>query len=374
MIKKWDYETCKKIALTCDTRKELKNKYYQVHYKIYRKKWYELLEHMEREASKAERCVYAYFFKNYFIYIGITCNIEKRNSNHKISGPVFEHSIKCGENVPEPVILVDYIHYLDAVKIESELINILSKNNKIHLLNRERGGGLGSWESKIDDLKTCVENSKKCKTVGEFRHNYYSSYKLYESNEKAKYEVSKYLPTKKRVIVSFTSDGKFYKEFYGKKEAEKECDTRYVSDSCREHYYTNGYCFYFYSDWEKNGKPFLIKSQEEKKDIGHKNTTLKRNERYKKQGNPQKGRKKSLECIIKKSKPLVMTDLKGNVVDVVYGCSYAAKKYNIPGIIKSVCKCKNNILKSAYGYRWFDLKYYNDRFGTNLNIISICQK
>lgn len=368
MYKKWDYETCKNIALTCKTRKELKEKYYQVHYKIYKKKWYELLEHMTMEPSKVKRCVYAYVFKDGFVYIGITCNIEKRDKNHRINGPVANHSIEYGIEIPRPIILTDYIHYMDAAKIEIELINFFKENNFISLINKERGGGLGSWVSKIDDLNTCVENSKKCKTIDEFRKKYYSSYKLYVSDEKARYEVSKYLPTKRRVIVSFTSDGNFYKEFYGKNEAEKACHTKYVSDSCREHYYTNGYCFFFYSDWEKIGKPIKIESQAEKRIIGHKNNVIKRNEKYKKQGNPQTGKKRSLQQRIKVSKPLVMTDLNGKVIDVVYGSSFAAEKYGIRGLAKSLCKCKNNVNKSAYNYRWFDLEYYNNLYGTSLKI------
>ena len=41
MKEKWTYEKCKEIALQFKTRNELKENYHQVHYKIYKKKWYE---------------------------------------------------------------------------------------------------------------------------------------------------------------------------------------------------------------------------------------------------------------------------------------------------------------------------------------------
>ena len=63
-----------------------------------------------------------------------------------------------------------------------------------------------------------------------------------------------------------------------------------------------------------------------------------------------------------------MTDLNGKVIDVVYGSSFAAEKYGIRGLAKSLCKCKNNVNKSAYNYRWFDLEYYNNLYGTSLKI------
>ena len=64
-----------------------------------------------------------------------------------------------------------------------------------------------------------------------------------------------------------------------------------------------------------------------------------------------------------------MADLNNNFVDVLYGISFAIEKYNIPKEIgKCLYRIKNNQTKSAYGYRWYTIDYYNKTFNKNIKL------
>ena len=196
IMEKWTYEKCKEIASQFKTRQELKEKYYQVHYKIYKKRWYELLSHMERQTSKANRCVYMYKFLDGAIYIGLSCNHKRRDSQHRESGPVWEHSQRTMLEIPPMVQLTKYIDYRDAAQIETDLIDKLRTIDKIYLLNRERGGGLGTWKVKESSKEECIECVKKCSNKTELKKKYYTSF-LYLKNH---LKNSKNLKNEKRNI------------------------------------------------------------------------------------------------------------------------------------------------------------------------------
>lgn len=373
MKNKWNYDKCKEIALKFKTRKALKEAYYQVHYKIYKKRWYELLAHMERQASKASRCVYYYKFKTNAIYVGLTCNHKRRDIQHRQCGPIYEYSVKNTESIPEMILLTDYIDYNDAAKIESEIIDFLSKSNKnIILLNKECGGGLGSWASEKVTKEKCVEDIRKCSNKTELKQKYYSSY-LYLLNNLDDMEEEFQTFFKKnsryRKIICFTENGEYYKEFDKIEDAKLECKTKNVSEACREHYCTNGFYFMYYDEWVSKGKPLKILSKEENSKVAHKNTIIHRNENYAKNGNPQKGKKRGVEYRKKISIPIVITDLGNNFIDVLPGISFAIEKYGITEKIrKYISKVRDNPLKSAYGYRWYTIDYYNKTFNKNIHL------
>ena len=372
MNEKWTYEKCKEIALRFKTRRELKNNFYQVHHKIYRKKWHELLSHMERESSKRDRCVYYYRFNDGWVYVGITCDYKRRDRQHRENGPVYEHSVEINEPVPQMDLLTDYIDFRDAASIEIEVIEELKKSNKVKLLNRERGGGLGNWVMRHVTKDECIEDIKKCNNKTELRNKYYSSYVFLRDHLGEMEEVFQnfFLSDKTHTkVVSFDSNGDFYKIFDKMRDAEKECGSKQISEACHEHYYTNGYYFIEYDEWVNKGKPLKVISRKEKNKIGNNNTIKKRNERYAKFGNPQTGTKRSIECRKKLSTPLVMTDKDGNFVDAVWGLSFAVEKYNLPNkISKWAHKVINNSQKSMCGYRWYKLDFYNKTFNKNIEL------
>lgn len=370
MKEKWTYEKCKEIASQFKTRSELKEAYYQVHYKIYKEKWYELLSHMERKASKTSRCVYYYKFKSNAVYIGLTCNHKKRDTQHKQCGPVYEYSVEHNEDIPEMVLLTSYINYEDAAKLETEIIDKLSSKNNITLLNRERGGGLGTWNVIEVSEEQCIDDIAKCSNKTELKTKYYPSYVYLSRHWKEmdeKYKTFFLRNNRLTRIVSFTKDGNFYKEFHSISAAIKECGSKQISEACREHYYTNGYYFMHYKDWVNNGKPLKVLSQEDKNKLGHKKTILNRNKYYKKYGNPQTGKKKSINTRIKNGLPIIMADLDNNFIEAFHAISFAIEKYGFnKNLSKCVHKVRDNPLKSAYGYRWYTIEFFNKTFNKNI--------
>lgn len=374
MKEKWTYDVCKAIALKFNNRNDLKKEYYQVHYKIYKKKWYELLSHMTKLASKKERCVYFYIFEDASVYVGLTCNLKQRHKGHQINGAVYEHAKNNSLTIPKPKQLTDYINYVDASFIETEIINELRKCANVNLLNREKGGGLGAWTIEKSNKEKCISDVKKCGNKTQLLLHYYDSYVFFKNNYDEFDDEYKNFFNKnhrKTEIVSFDVNGNFYKKFNSIKEAMVECETKQVSEAVREHYFSNNFYFMNYNEWLEKGKPMKVISKEEKNKIAHKETIKKRTEKFKKYGHSLKGVKKTIEYRIKKSKPIVMTDFNYNVIDVLYGISFAKEKYDLPKkFLKSVYGVRNKLDKSLCGYRWFTLDFYNKTFNKELT----CEK
>lgn len=371
MEKKWAYEKCKEIALQFKTRKELKEQFYQVHYKIYKKKWHELLQHMKPLASKKHRCVYCYVFNDGATYVGLTCDHNRRDKEHRECGPVYNYHVENSLSIPKMVLLTEYINFSDAAQIETNIIEEL-KEKGIKVLNRERGGGLGSWASEKVTEEECISNIKKCGSKTELRKRFYPSY-LYLKDHFAEMETTyKNFWTqnsKCTKIVSFTENGHFYKEFDKINDAITECGTKNVSEACREHYYTNGFYFLRYDEWTKLGKPNKVLSKEEKSKKKALITIEKRRLTYSKYGNPQTGKKRSINQRMKIGIPVVMATLNNEFIDVFYNISFAIEKYGLNrNLGKCIHKVRDNQLKSAYGYRWYTLEYYNKTFNKNIKL------
>jgi predicted GIY-YIG superfamily endonuclease len=131
----------------------------------------ECTEHMNNIGSKYERLVYKYTFQDKSIYIGITCNKKTRKKDHynNINSPVYNH-IKLTNTLPKYVELSDYINYVDAINIEIKLIEIYKKNKEWNLLNKQKGGGLGS-ERYNYTKELCHKEALKYNYRSEFKKN-----------------------------------------------------------------------------------------------------------------------------------------------------------------------------------------------------------
>jgi len=170
----WNKERCKKIALLCKTKSELRKKYKSVYNSSYHNNWLdEICCHMEKYGNKQKRCIYVYEFFDNFVYIGLTYNIVIRNNHHLLKGPVYEHIKKC--NVYNFLQLTDYINIETATILEDEYINMY-KNNGWILLNSKKGGCLGSLSYVIFSKDECKEKSSICNTKTEFRNKFRKYY------------------------------------------------------------------------------------------------------------------------------------------------------------------------------------------------------
>lgn len=136
----------------------------------------EICKHMEEKGSIYKRYNYVYEFSDNHVYIGLTFNVVNRNNQHLTSedSPVFKHIQKTGLS---PILIYDSLkNSTDAQKKEIDTILEYKKNNWI-LLNKSRGGNLGSFNTKWDFDKCKIE-ALKYKTRTEFQKKSHTAYKF----------------------------------------------------------------------------------------------------------------------------------------------------------------------------------------------------
>jgi len=171
-------EICLEEALKFDNRidfKKYSNKAFNFATK--HKFIHDICVHMKKKNNLSYRCIYVYEFSDNYAYIGLTYNIEKRNNTRKlnISDPVTKH-INETKLVPNLKQLSEYILVNIATILEDDTISYY-KDNGWNILNKARGGGIGST-NKIWSKEKCLIEALKYNTRSEF---YYNSNKIYSA-------------------------------------------------------------------------------------------------------------------------------------------------------------------------------------------------
>lgn len=142
-------ENCKERALMYKTRKDFIKKSPHVYNKSLKMRWVdEICKHMILCDDKYNRCIYVYEFSDNHVYVGLTCNLERRqyDRNSDVKDSVTAHIIKTGL---EPVRkqLTDYISVKEAIKKEVDVLNEYVINGWIPL-NKIKTGSIGSYSIK----------------------------------------------------------------------------------------------------------------------------------------------------------------------------------------------------------------------------------
>lgn len=105
-----------------------------------------LCGHMERKGSLFERKIYVFTFSDGYAYVGLAKDPDKRRKEHLSgkdkSSPILPHIKETGATF-EFTVLTDWLDKDTAAKIEDEYIKKYAAN-EWKMLNRVRGGGLGS--------------------------------------------------------------------------------------------------------------------------------------------------------------------------------------------------------------------------------------
>ena len=236
----WTKEKCNECSLLCSSRNEFYKKYNQAYKTCVINGWLDdVCSHMKQVGNYMNRLVYVYEFEDNFSYIGLTCNIEKRNYKHlNCKSPVSYHINKTGF-IPVLKILTDYIDLDSAIDMEKYYIKHYEKKG-FNLLNRSRGGEIGSVGIIKWDYYTCKEESKKYKSRTEFRCKL-RAYNLSKENgwldefygpvlsrkllldydickvESKKYNTKNNFSKGSRTIYNYSSKNNWLDEFYPKK-------------------------------------------------------------------------------------------------------------------------------------------------------------
>ncbi len=182
MVKKykngyWDKEKCAKEALKYKTRTEFFKSSRSAYKSALRNCWLnELCSHMTIVGSLYHRYNYIYEFTDNHVYIGLTCDINRRNNEHLTNdkSPVYKHIKKSGLI---PKLIVDELKTIDYAQTKEITLISNYKCNGWFLLNKAKGGGLGSNKRKWNETNSVIE-ALKYKTRTEFQKLSHSAYKI----------------------------------------------------------------------------------------------------------------------------------------------------------------------------------------------------
>ncbi len=172
----WTFEKCKEIASKYNTRTEFNINDKGCYLQAWMNGWLDdICSHMENLGNKYKRCIYSYEFTDNYVYIGLTYNLQKRQSNRDwdTTDQVNKY-IKKSNLQPIRKQLTDYIDVEDAVKLEKYYVEKY-KNEGWNILNKSKTGGIGGVTLKWIYIK-CKEEALKYDTRKEFKEGSTSAY------------------------------------------------------------------------------------------------------------------------------------------------------------------------------------------------------
>ena len=187
--RKWNYETCYQEALKYKTRGTFGTKSSRAYLIAIQNGWLDDYFWLEDKRINQEKdeidCVYAYEFTDFnAVYVGRTLTIRKKDrdrehlymNNDAVARFAKKHNIA----VPKPKYLEDSITIKEGVEKECYWI---AKYKELgwHVLNRAKGGSIGSLGSGKWTHDSCYAEAKKFKTIRDFilqsPHAYRKAYK-----------------------------------------------------------------------------------------------------------------------------------------------------------------------------------------------------
>jgi len=179
----WNYERCKETALKCKSRSELLKNYPSCYHVAIRKKWLDdICSHMKKIGNKYYRCIYAFEFSDNSVYIGLTCDISRRENQHlnDITSTVYKY-IQKNNLQPKLKQLTDYIDRNSASIKEGKCVEEYIKNGW-SILNKMPTGGLGG-NTLIWTREKAHEAALKCESRNEFNKKYHGAYEFARSRD-----------------------------------------------------------------------------------------------------------------------------------------------------------------------------------------------
>lgn len=152
-------DQCKKDASIYSSRTEMIKKNSGLYRIININGWDDVcFAHMKRKMTLKQRHIYAFEFPDNYVYVGLTCQPERRkrvhlgledknNPERRKKSSVYLHMIKTKLKPEFKQLTIDPIPEDEAPKKEKQWINEYKKNGWI-LLNKARAGSLGAMRTK----------------------------------------------------------------------------------------------------------------------------------------------------------------------------------------------------------------------------------
>lgn len=179
----WSFDKCQKEALKYKTKVEFKTSNSSAYSLCQKRGWISrVCSHMDVIGNMHKRLVYAYEFPNKVVYVGLTCDKERRQLQHLQykKSPVYKYSLKTKLTPIYKSISKTYITAERAQKLEDKTIETY-KNSGWQILNSAKAGALG-WSNKKWTFEKCQAEALKYKTRGDFQNNSRSAYAAAHKN------------------------------------------------------------------------------------------------------------------------------------------------------------------------------------------------
>lgn len=237
----WTKERCKEAAKLCHRRSEFGKKFSTAYRISTNNNWLdEICSHMIIFGNLKKRLIYLFEFSDKSIYIGLTCDINRRQKEHldeKLNSVVYRYKEETGFDL-ELKLLTNYLQLDKAIELEKYYIDFYKKNG-YRLLNTKKGGEVGRVDKVIWNYEMCKKESLKYRNKSDFHDKRNSAYKIsllngwindfYQKVSKklvfdysiCREESLKYKNRtefrKSRTIYNFSSKNKWLDDFYPKK-------------------------------------------------------------------------------------------------------------------------------------------------------------
>lgn len=181
----WNKENCEKESHKYKTRSEFKEKSSGAYEAARKNGWlndYIWLENKNVLKDKIDT-IYGYFFNDGTVYIGRTLNLIERDKCHRKgykNDSVYKYANFLGVEIP-PVSVIESGLSIDEGKKREQYWIDYYKNKKNNILNKQKGGGIGSLTFRKYTKEKIISEAKKYKTRKEFREKspnfYYHAWK-----------------------------------------------------------------------------------------------------------------------------------------------------------------------------------------------------
>jgi len=178
----WSKDKCQEEALKYKYRTEFKKESPGAYAASLKNNWIDdICKHMNVIGDKFNRLVYAYEFPDNHVYVGLTCNEERRHLQHtsehfnvKIKSPVFKHIIKTGRHPIKKILTEGYVNPYKALSLQDKWKYEYKREGWIILGTSKTDrslGGLKKWYK-----ENCILEALKYTTRSEFCTNANGAY------------------------------------------------------------------------------------------------------------------------------------------------------------------------------------------------------
>ncbi len=184
--------------------------------------------HMNDLGDLYNRAIYAWEFPDKTVYVGLTCDLERREQQHLSdhNSPVYKH-IKSTGFIPSYVLKYDYVFVGEAKRLEGEVLAEYIHNGW-KKLNTLKTGGIGA--TKLIYTEELIRRLlATCKSREEFRLSYSAAYSAC-SKRKLMHLIDEFFPK----IVRKNKYGKVYLSTFKKWDDNLIWDEVKKYTSCKE--------------------------------------------------------------------------------------------------------------------------------------------